>query len=77
MSQKFALYDDLKVWENIYFFAQIYGMDKKSIESKMEILLKNLNFSDRKDAFVGELPLGLKQKLAFLVASFHSPKIVF
>lgn len=77
MSQKFALYDDLKVWENLYLFGRIYGMSATKIKEKTQILLEKLDFIDKKDAFVSELPLGWIQKLAFLVANFHAPRIVF
>ncbi|RDU65972.1 ABC transporter [Helicobacter didelphidarum] len=77
MSQKFSLYDDLKVWENIWLFGRIYGMKNNEIMSKINLLLERLNFSDKKDEFVSKLPLGWKQKLAFCVANFHSPKIIF
>ena len=77
MSQKFALYESLKVWENIALFGKIYGMSDDEIQSKMQRVLENLNFLDKKDAMVSDLPLGFKQKLAFCVANFHSPKIIF
>lgn len=77
MSQKFSLYEDLKVWENIKLFAGIYGMKKKEIAFKTDILLKELGFVSEKDTFVKALPLGWKQKLAFSVAIFHNPKVVF
>lgn len=77
MSQKFALYENLKVWENIVLFGKIYGMSDENIYSKMQSLLKSLNFWDKKDALVSDLPLGFKQKLAFCVANFHSPQIIF
>ena len=77
MSQKFALYESLKVWENIALFGKIYGMNDDEIQSKMQVVLENLNFLDKKDTLVSDLPLGFKQKLAFCVANFHSPKIIF
>jgi len=77
MSQKFSLYEDLKVWENIKLFAGIYGMKKKQITLKTDILLKELGFEAEKETFVKDLPLGWKQKLAFSVAIFHEPKVVF
>lgn len=77
MSQKFSLYEDLKVWENIYYFGRIYRLTPDFIFAKMKDLLARLNFSDKKDEFVSNLPLGWKQKLAFCVANFHSPKIIF
>ena len=77
MSQKFALYNDLKVWENIRLFAGIYGMNDALIAKKTDAMLSRLGFMAEKDSMVGELPLGWKQKLAFSVAIFHEPEIVF
>lgn len=77
MSQKFSLYEDLKVWENIRLYAGIYGMKDKDIERKTNELLDKLHFSKERNALVGSLPLGWKQKLAFSVSIFHQPKIVF
>ena len=77
MSQKFSLYEDLKVWENIRLFAGIYGIDRKTIIKKTDELLQRLGFADEKDTLVKALPLGWKQKLAFSVAIIHEPKIVF
>ena len=77
MSQRFSLYEDLKVWENIRLFAGIYGMKDKEIAEKTDQLLKRLDFEDERNTLVKSLPLGWKQKLAFSVAIFHSPKIVF
>lgn len=77
MSQKFALYEDLRVWENIRLYAGIYGVPKGEIEPRTNILLKQLGFQKERDSFVSSLPLGWKQKLAFSVAIFHDPKIVF
>ena len=77
MSQKFALYEDLRVWENIRLYAGIYGVPKSEIEPRTNILLKQLGFERERDSFVSSLPLGWKQKLAFSVAIFHDPKIVF
>ena len=77
MSQKFSLYDDLNVWENIRLFAGIYGMKDSEIAKKTDVLLKKLNFEDERNTLIKSLPLGWKQKLAFSVAIFHNPKIVF
>ena len=77
MSQKFALSEDLKVWENIRLFAGIYGVPEKKIELKTDELLKRLEFENERDTLVKSLPLGWKQKLAFSVAIFHEPKVVF
>jgi ABC-2 type transport system ATP-binding protein len=77
MSQKFSLYEDLKVWENIRLFAGIYGMRDKEISKKTDLLLKQLGFESERNTLVKSLPLGWKQKLSFSVAIFHEPKIVF
>ena len=77
MSQRFSLYEDLKVWENIRLFAGIYGMTDKEIAEKTDQLLSRLDFESERNTLVKSLPLGWKQKLAFSVAIFHSPKIVF
>lgn len=77
MSQKFALYDDLKVWENIRLYAGIYGVPDSLIAPRTDMLLKQLGFDKERDTLVKSLPLGWKQKLAFSVAIFHEPKIVF
>jgi len=77
MSQKFSLYNDLKVWENIRLFAGIYGMTDKEIDRKTDELLARLHFESERNTLVKSLPLGWKQKLAFSVSIFHNPKIVF
>src|SRR5690554_4349615 len=77
MSQKFSLYEDLKVWENIRLFGGIYGLKDKEIAVKTDELLKQLDFEQERNTLVKYLPLGWKQKLAFSVAIFHDPKIVF
>lgn len=77
MSQKFSLYEDLEVWENIRLFAGIYGMKTKQIAEKTDELLRKLNFESERNTLVKALPLGWRQKLAFSVAIFHQPKIVF
>jgi ABC-2 type transport system ATP-binding protein len=77
MSQKFSLYDDLTIRENIRFYAGIYGKSDKFIREKTDVLLKNLNLSSESNKLVKSLPLGWKQKLAFSVAVFHEPVIVF
>ena len=77
MSQRFSLYDDLSVIENIRFYAGIYGMSSKAIRVKAEHILKGLELEAEKNMLVGSLPLGWKQKLAFSVAIFHEPRIVF
>jgi ABC-2 type transport system ATP-binding protein len=77
MSQKFSLYEDLTVKENIRFYAGIYGMSDAFIKEKTITLLKQLHMEKEANALVGSLPLGWKQKLAFSVAIFHEPSIVF
>jgi ABC-2 type transport system ATP-binding protein len=77
MSQKFSLYDDLTVFENIRFYAGIYGLSKKEINYRAERLMKKLDLTEAKDKLIREIPLGWKQKLAFSVAIIHDPKIVF
>ncbi|MBQ7424148.1 MAG: ABC transporter ATP-binding protein [Prevotella sp.] len=77
MSQKFSLYEDLTVAENIRLFAGIYGMKDEEIKVKTEELLSRLNFADHANDLVGSLPLGWKQKLAFSVSIFHEPGVVF
>ena len=77
MSQKFSLYEDLTVKENIRFYAGIYGMSEKFIKEKTSFLLRNLHLDEEADKLVKSLPLGWKQKLAFSVAIFHEPQIVF
>ncbi len=77
MSQKFSLYQDLKVWENIEFYGGIYGLTKKEIVVATEHLLAKLGLSHEANVLVGELPLGWKQKLAFSIAIIHEPSIVF
>ncbi|MBL7744780.1 MAG: ABC transporter ATP-binding protein [Chitinophagaceae bacterium] len=77
MSQKFSLYEDLTVKENIRFYAGIYGMTDTFIKDKTGFILKHLHMESEADKLVKSLPLGWKQKLAFSVAVFHEPKIVF
>ncbi len=77
MSQGFSLYDDLTVRENIEFYAGIYGIKRKLIRIRFEELVEKLQIHDLKNKFVRDLPLGWKQKIAFSVAIFHKPKVVF
>ena len=77
MSQKFALYDDLTVKENINFFGGIYGLRKAKIREKTAELLGELGLENVANQLVGSLPLGWKQKLSFSVSLLHEPKIVF
>lgn len=77
MSQRFSLYEDLKVWENLRLFGGIYGMKDKEIARKTDEMLTDLGFESVRDTFVRALPLGWKQKLAFSVSIFHEPRVVF
>ena len=77
MSQRFSLYEDLTVAENIRLFAGIYGMKDDEISRKTDELLRRLQFTEHKDTLVRSLPLGWKQKLAFSVSIFHNPGVVF
>lgn len=77
MSQKFSLYEDLTVKENMQFYGGIYHKSDKFIKEKTEYILRELHLTKEKDKLVKALPLGWKQKLAFSVAIFHEPEIVF
>ncbi len=77
MSQKFSLYGNLTVKENLNFFAGIYGIPRKDLKIKRDELIKELGLENEKNKLVSQLPLGWKQKLAFSVAIFHEPQIVF
>lgn len=77
MSQKFSLYEDLTVSENIQLYAGIYGMGRKQIATREEQLLERLELTHIRKRLIGEIPLGWKQKLAFSVAIFHQPALVF
>lgn len=77
MSQKFSLYNDLTPLENIELFGGIYGMSKRAIREKSELIISKLDISEYANKLVADLPLGFKQKLSFSVAIFHDPEIVF
>lgn len=77
MSQRFSLYNDLTVGENIQLFAGIYNLSKAQTELRSGQLLERLNFSSERNTLVGALPLGWKQKLSFAIANIHEPKVVF
>lgn len=77
MSQKFSLYEDLTIKENIRFYGGIYGLKDNQIKSKTESMLLQLNLVDKANTLVKSLPLGWKQKLSFSVAMVHEPQIVF
>ena len=77
MSQKFSLYEDLTVRENIRLYGGIYGLKMADIRAKTGVLLQKLALDAEADKLVASLPLGWKQKLAFSVALLHEPRIVF
>lgn len=77
MSQRFSLYEDLKVWENIELFGGIYGLSEEEIKDKTEVVLEQLQFTSQRDTLVRDIPLGWKQKLAFAVSMIHDPEVVF
>ena len=77
MSQHFSLYEDLRVWENLRLYGGIYSMSQRLIRERTEQLLTSLSFEARRDTLVRDLPLGWRQKLAFSVAVFHEPEVVF
>lgn len=77
MSQRFSLYNDLTVFENLRLFGGIYGMKPQAIRQKADILLGELGFTKERNERVASLPLGWKQKLAFSLSIFHEPQIVF
>jgi ABC-2 type transport system ATP-binding protein len=77
MSQKFSLYEDLTVQENIRFFGGIYGLTDKQLKEKSAALIETLGMQQEANKLVGSLPLGWKQKLAFSVAVINEPQIVF
>lgn len=77
MSQRFSLYEDLTVFENIRFYAGIYGLSKAQIYERSDKLLSKLGLAEKKKSLLKSLPLGWKQKLAFSVALIHEPKIIF
>jgi ABC-2 type transport system ATP-binding protein len=77
MSQKFSLYEDLTVFENIRLYGGIYGLTNKVIEERSTELLTKLGFEHARNKLISDIPLGWRQKLAFSVAIFHKPQIVF
>jgi ABC-2 type transport system ATP-binding protein len=77
MSQKFSLYEDLTIVENVEFFGGIYGMTRTDLKNKSEALITKLGLQNEVKKLVGSLPLGWKQKLSFSVAILHQPEIVF
>lgn len=77
MSQRFSLYNDLTVRENMRLYASIYGLSKQETDERSTQLLSRLNFLSERNTLVGSLPLGWKQKLSFALATIHRPEIVF
>lgn len=77
MCQKFSLYEDLTVRENIMLYGGIYGLKRSQIIERINTLLERLNFREYENKLISDLPLGLRQKLSFSVALLHKPKIVF
>lgn len=77
MSQRFSLYNDLTVWENIRLYATVYGLSSRQIDERGRVMLSRLSFLDERNTLVGSLPLGWKQKLAFAIATIHEPEVVF
>lgn len=77
MSQKFSLYEDLTVWENIRFYGGIYGLKSKELKLRIQEILDKLQINHMKNLLVKDIPLGWKQKIAFSVSLVHSPRIVF
>ena len=77
MSQKFSLYEDLTVRENINFYGGIYGLSRQQIKAKTAMIIDQLNLGTNVDKVVAAIPLGWKQRLAFAIASVHDPQIIF
>lgn len=77
MCQKFSLYDDLTVKENMELYGGIYKIEKKALRQRIDSILERLDFASVKDSLVGSIPTGWKQKLAFSVSTIHSPELVF
>lgn len=77
MSQKFSLYDDLTIKENIMFYGKIYGLNKKDLQIKCNDIINKYNLEQIADKLVKDIPLGWKQKLSFSLALIHDPKVIF
>lgn len=77
MSQKFSLYEDLTIRQNINFYGGIYGLSRQQIKAKTTMIIDQLNLGTNVDKVVAAIPLGWKQRLAFAIASVHDPKIIF
>ena len=77
MSQRFSLYEDLTVLENIRFYGGIYGLNRQIIKDKTAAIISHLNLGSHANQLVSSIPLGWKQRLAFAIANVHDPKIIF
>ncbi len=77
MSQKFSLYEDLTLKENVKFYGGIYGLSNNEIKNKTQEMITDLGLEDIQDTLISDIPLGWKQKIAFSIAVLHHPKIVF
>lgn len=77
MSQKFSMYEDLTVKENFLFYGGVYGLKRKVIMERLDMMLGLLHLRDELNSLVGSLPLGWKQKLSFSLATLHQPSIIF
>jgi ABC-2 type transport system ATP-binding protein len=77
MSQKFSLYEDLNIKENIFFYGGIYGLNREALKKKKKEILDQLNLHEYEKRVVADLPLGWKQRLAFAISNIHDPKIIF
>ncbi len=77
MSQKFSLYEDLTIYENIRFYGGIYGIGRKELHTKSEQLIRKFGLENEKNSLIADIPQGWKQKIAFSIAILHDPKIIF
>ena len=77
MSQKFSLYEDLTIYENIRFYGGIYGIGRKELHNKSEQLIRKFGLVNERNSLISDIPLGWKQKIAFSIAILHDPKIIF
>lgn len=77
MSQKFSLYEDLTIYENIRFYGGIYGIGRKELHEKSEQLIRKFGLVNERNSLIADIPLGWKQKIAFSIAILHDPKIIF
>ncbi len=77
MSQKFSLYEDLTIYENIRFYGGIYGLGRKALYAKSEQLIRKFGLVNERNSLIADIPQGWKQKIAFSIAILHDPKIIF